>query len=1606
MRCGGIIEAFFKNLSPNEKELFKATIIAEQLLEEITIAEKAHKNKSISRKVSQALKPFLAGVSQYGQALDVVSNASSMVLCPFWGGVRVILHLATEFGEYFEKVGSMLQQIGLNLNSLRRFPKLYPHNDRLALAMVDVYQRIFDFCSEARKVFVEARERRSKKICVPLGLQTMSKLVWKPFKIQFGEIQEQLSACMERVEIEVDLAEKEEAHHERKRAEAERRTQSFRWEKTEMAHRKFEGFIEDQNIVKVNQWLSPARVELNHTAAMKLRHSGTGRWFLGSEAFRDWLDGDNTFLWIHAIPGAGKTILLSSIIEYLKENICSADVGLAYFYCDYKEMQKQEPSNILSTLLCQLGTRNAAIFHQLQSYFQERYKENPAFSPGFDELRGQFPVFLEGSSDQVLLVVDALDECTQRDCIASALKTIFESCPMVKIIVSSRQEREIAHVFEELPEFRITQSHMAPDIESFVKAEIAGRIKSKKLKIRKPELQSIICDMLVAKADGMFQWVKCQIEVLTTLGTDKLILTALDNLPRDLVGTYSRILERIDREHEHLESVQRLLQWLVKGTRSLSLDELAECIGIDLDEDNDEMDFGAILTDPQDVLNLCGSLVTLSEGGQVSLAHYTVKEFLLSDTARNKMPSFYVGGDEVEAALAKTCLTYLNYSDFVSGAISDEDRYRDLIGEYRFLGYTAQSWAVHASRAEEDVEELILGLLRSDEGGRGNLLLWSQVFQCCKAAGRFVVPTSVDSIYYASLFGLPRSLQFLLEQGTNLDLQDADSDPLKAAVTEGHGEVVKILLGHGIGMESSNLDRYLYIAASKGHDTLVVTLLEKGASIDSNGGKQGTALQIAALEGHKEVVQTLLEHGASTKIVSARFGTPLTAAAEKGHQGCFQLLLNAGASIHGKGGWYAYPLVSALVGKNDVIIQILLNKGANVNLTGGRHVCALMAASAVSKIEWVEKLIKAGAKVNDENDKGADALHSACCAKRLEVVKLLLDNGADVNAKGGRHRNALNAASSSGCLSIVVYLLNAGADASAFDESYGTALQAAVLGGHCAIVEELAPKCDVNAPGGVKGSALVIAANIGDVTMLRTLFNLGVQTGLTSDMAQAMLAASAKGHQQVIKILIAKQADVNGIGIYKAKKWTPLQVAASKGDIDTVNYLISLGADPNVEADFKGTALIAATDTAVATSAKLHVIQALLDAGATIDKILDNPTGSGSWNTALASAVGSDNNEVIALLLARGANVNLARGTCWTALQAASNVGNPEVLTMLFHHGADPNLEIEASDSPDDDGIITALQEAAHYGSVSTIQLLVSHGADLVLSRDDSRFKSAVHAASFAGKLENVNVLIELGCDVESRGGFWGTSLQAAAFRGQVEVMTTLLDAGADVNASNVGHYGTALMAALDHDNDDNLAAVKLLLSRGADPSLRAKTDIQFPLHAACWHGSDDVVNALVGAGADVNAYGGKFHSALQAAAAMGQHDIMAVLIGGGADVNATGGMYGTAFAAAYCEGYYQCTNLLYDHDASNGILAGKYGSPLGAALNGACQTLVTFFIKRHDGDPNRYLGKRLGSPLHHCINARYWAGEGCDAGTMVDLLLEHGAKVNDLGPNGFGGRW
>lgn len=168
--------------------------------------------------------------------------------------------------------------------------------------MVDIFQAIVQFCVKARNVFHQGeKHQKGVRAFTPVGLHTAWKLLWKPFNSQFGGIIGDIKSAMARIQHEVDVAEKELASEERGKAERERQRQTDRWDHLESNQKSVTQFIDQQRISQVKNWLSPVNAASNHNSATKLRHDGTGVWFLESRPFQDWLATEHSFLWLHAI---------------------------------------------------------------------------------------------------------------------------------------------------------------------------------------------------------------------------------------------------------------------------------------------------------------------------------------------------------------------------------------------------------------------------------------------------------------------------------------------------------------------------------------------------------------------------------------------------------------------------------------------------------------------------------------------------------------------------------------------------------------------------------------------------------------------------------------------------------------------------------------------------------------------------------------------------------------------------------------------------------------------------------------------------------------------------------------------------------------------------------------------------------------------------------------------------------------------------------------------------------------------------------------------------------------------------------------------------------
>ncbi|KAB2573286.1 Ankyrin repeat domain-containing protein 50 [Lasiodiplodia theobromae] len=346
------------------------------------------------------------------------------------------------------------------------------------------------------------------------------------------------------------------------------------------------------------------------------------------------------------------------------------------------------------------------------------------------------------------------------------------------------------------------------------------------------------------------------------------------------------------------------------------------------------------------------------------------------------------------------------------------------------------------------------------------------------------------------------------------------------------------------------------LASSKGDEDLVRTILKKDLSTtNAQGGFYGNALVAASYEGHEKVVEILLAAGADINVqghfgdsIQATAGTgfgpyekdieelfvnwakdnpyarhngyALQAASFAGHEKVVQVLLDKGGDINARGGDHGTALQAAIAGGQESVAKILLDRGADVNAQGGVYGNALQAASFEGRRRMVKMLLKKGADVNAQGGIYGNALVAASCPGHESILQMLLAKGADVDAHSGYHGNALHVASSEGYDNVVQMLLDKGADPNVQGGEYGNALQAAAWQGHEKVIEILLEYgADVNAQGGKFGNALQAACYRGNEKVAQILLENGADAGAFGHCGNAVRAALAGGHQNLVEML-------------------------------------------------------------------------------------------------------------------------------------------------------------------------------------------------------------------------------------------------------------------------------------------------------------------------------------------------------------------------------------------------------------------------------------------------------------------------------------------------------
>lgn len=99
------------------------------------------------------------------------------------------------------------------------------------------------------------------------------------------------------------------------------------------------------------------------------RQEGTGTWFLSCPEYQEFLSTDNSQLWLHGIPGAGKSVLSATIIESAVDPIDDRR-AVVYFFCEHSNPETTTTHNILGSIARQLASKYRHALADMQDFFR------------------------------------------------------------------------------------------------------------------------------------------------------------------------------------------------------------------------------------------------------------------------------------------------------------------------------------------------------------------------------------------------------------------------------------------------------------------------------------------------------------------------------------------------------------------------------------------------------------------------------------------------------------------------------------------------------------------------------------------------------------------------------------------------------------------------------------------------------------------------------------------------------------------------------------------------------------------------------------------------------------------------------------------------------------------------------------------------------------------------------------------------------------------------------------------------------------------------------------------------------------------------------------
>ena len=184
---------------------------------------------------------------------------------------------------------------------------------------------------------------------------------------------------------------------------------------------------------------------------------------------------------------------------------------MAYFYCDFRDEDKQNCRNLVLSIISQLCAQSNLCCDMLSHIYlaHDEGAQKPSDETLTKCLMKMVSLSVQGP---IYLILDALDECPNNSGLPTAREEVLDlvndlvglSLPKLHICVTSRPEIDIQTVLEPLTSLRVSlhnQTGQKDDIVDYVSSIVYS---DKKMGRWREEDRKVVIETLSERADGMY----------------------------------------------------------------------------------------------------------------------------------------------------------------------------------------------------------------------------------------------------------------------------------------------------------------------------------------------------------------------------------------------------------------------------------------------------------------------------------------------------------------------------------------------------------------------------------------------------------------------------------------------------------------------------------------------------------------------------------------------------------------------------------------------------------------------------------------------------------------------------------------------------------------------------------------------------------------------------------------------------------------------------------------------------------------------------------------------------------------------------------------------